>query len=266
MALGPFFLGVKMYKAIMLIIFQFFFSFSVYADKFENCDSFYKYGKPFIADEHNSVDLCNESFALSYNTKEKIPNYAIYTITKESQSKVCKLQPDFRPDPRLPVENQSSNKAYYKNKWDKGHIMPRATSDITCHAETESVYYTNSAPQDYRLNRYSYRILESRIRNFVSYYDMKTYVVTGTVCNGSRYVGDGVCVPEYFYKAIYTPGLDQSLGIILPNKEVKTKTLDDYIIPIKTLEGNLGIRVFDIPESVSLIVGNDIRKFLNGNF
>lgn len=239
--------------------------FPSYANKYDNCDAFYKYGKPFIPSESVSLDLCNESFALSFNTKEKIPNYAIYTITKESHSKMCSLQPDFRPDPRVPDDAQATNDAYYKNKWDKGHIMPRATSDITCNAEIESVYYTNSAPQDYRLNRYSYRILESRIRNFVSYYDLKIYVITGVICNGMRYVGNEVCIPDYFYKAIYAPGLNQSLGVILPNAPVKTSELDEHIVSIKSLENRFGIRVFDIPELVSEKIGVDIRKFLNGS-
>ncbi|SIO96106.1 DNA/RNA non-specific endonuclease [Vibrio spartinae] len=219
----------------------------VYADCFPHDN----YGIP-----EGDTLLCHESFEVGYNRKLREPDWTAYQLTKESVEKSCSSNPDFRPDPAIPESEQANDDDYDDNVWDKGHLAPRANVDVSCNAETESVYYTNAAPQHERMNRVGWRTLEGRINKLVRNLDVPVYVITGVTHNTHDFVEGGTIeIPDKFYKALYIPSLHQSIGFIYKNEELLTENLVNGVRSLATLEYEIGMKTFHVSDDEKAVVG-----------
>ncbi|MDW6094068.1 DNA/RNA non-specific endonuclease [Vibrio rhizosphaerae] len=200
--------------------------------------------------------LCHESFEVGYNRELREPDWTAYQLTKESVEKSCSSNPDFRPDPAIPESEQANDDDYDDNVWDKGHLAPRANVDTSCNAELQSVYYTNAAPQHERMNRVGWRTLEGRINKLVRNLNVPVYVITGVTHNTHEIVEGGTIeIPDRFWKAIYIPSLQQSIGFIYKNEELLTDNLFIGVHSLAALEYETGIKTFDISDDEKVTVG-----------
>lgn len=203
--------------------------------------------------------LCRDSFEVGFDSKNKIPAWTAYRITQSSVDPICDKNPGFKADPYVPTHFQATNDDYKNNPWDKGHITPRATADVTCKAEVQSVYYTNAAPQLDKLNRYGWRMLEEEVRELAnSMGEEPIYVVTGTIYSGNEKTPNGVAIPEMFYKVLYIPSLGQSIAFVFPNAPLKMskKALSRGVMSVAAFESKYNLQPFKIPDSQKELVGD----------
>jgi endonuclease G len=81
------------------------------------------------------------------------------------------------------------------------------------------------------------------------------YVVTGPVLrSGLPTIGDGVSIPEYFYKALYDPGENRAIGFLLWNEGSK-QPLRSFVVSVDSLEILTGLDFFpSVPDSIEAVV------------
>jgi len=123
----------------------------------------------------------------------------------------------------------SDNGDYYKNPWDRGHLVPAASQNCTYPMIKETFNYLNCALQYYTLNQGVWRELEEVEREWASKYKV-TVQVKVAFGEGSKQLNTGAVVPEGFYKTII---LDNGLFVYeyyFPNIDPVHKDYEKYQI------------------------------------
>jgi len=123
----------------------------------------------------------------------------------------------------------SDNGDYYKNPWDRGHLVPAASQNCTYPMIKETFNYLNCALQYYKLNQGVWRELEEVEREWASQYKV-TVQVKVAFGEGSKQLNTGAVVPEGFYKTII---LDNGLFVYeyyFPNIDPVHKSYEKYQI------------------------------------
>lgn len=92
---------------------------------------------------------------------------------------------------------------YYKNVYDKGHMIPAASFDCTDILIKKTFSYLNCALQNEDLNRRSWKYLENHERDVAELYG-QAHIIIIVDFNGSKRLGTGAMVPSGFYKEIRT--------------------------------------------------------------
>ncbi len=151
--------------------------------------------------------------------------------------------------------------------------MAPAANMLNERAMEESFYLTNMVPQvGPNMNRGIWAELEGIVRKW-SVSRGKVIVVSGPIFDvNSKTMGSSdVWIPSYLYKVVVDPNTGDSIGFIMPNRQIitrKTKsvdngnilypqtqainaencsrvcTLDDFIVPVAKIEDFLGIDFF----------------------
>lgn len=189
----------------------------------------------------NIVNIKHTYYTISYDTTLKAPLMVYYLQTKKHALSTIdidrKLVASFLKDTSVNSEHQADYSDYkhynssHSDKLDRGHLAPYSAFDFDTLAAIESMYYTNTAPQHYYLNRYPWMRLEQYIlRKLATKYDT-IYTWTGCIY-GNKYMND-IAIPEYFWKIVYYDGKYKAW--IAKNDNSKNKDYRKYEIPIKDL-------------------------------
>ena len=113
---------------------------------------------------------------------------------------------------------------YKSLTYDKGHLAPNDDFRFDSISQIESMYYTNSTPQNRYLNRGTWKSLENHVRELAKLY--KVEVWTGCVY-GKKYSGS-LLVPKYYWKIVRYNGVYEAYK--LPNIKPKYKDYKLYLI------------------------------------
>ncbi len=231
-----------LFKISMLIVTL---GFTSYSWAFQ-CGSHTSFGVPSSADQL----LCRQGYALGYSYEHRGPAWVQYLVSKESVEASCSSQPNFRNDPDIPEEYQSTSHDYTNSGYDRGHMAPRATVDFNCASETESVLYSNASPQDPGLNQVGWKKLEENVRSWAEQ-RQNLFIITGAIFHGNKRIRDRVSVPSHYYKIIYDPARKESISFLFPNEPLATYDLDRGIVTLSEIS--------DL-SSQSLSLMFDVRK------
>jgi DNA/RNA endonuclease G (NUC1) len=123
----------------------------------------------------------------------------------------------------------SDNGDYYKNPWDRGHLVPAASQNCTYPMIKETFNYLNCALQYYKLNQGVWRELEEYERELASKWNVVVEVKVEFNEN-SKKLNTGAVVPSGFYKTII---LDNGLIVYeyyFPNIDPVHKSYKKYQI------------------------------------
>ncbi|MFT3839155.1 MAG: DNA/RNA non-specific endonuclease [Myxococcaceae bacterium] len=171
---------------------------------------------------------------------------------------------------------------YASSGFDQGH--QRAAEDsVDDTAMNESFLMTNMAPQTPELNRMSWRVIETGVRQLVQATGAKATVNTGSLfvdANGKplpdaqiQKIGkDGVAVPTYSFKTVlleYPDGHKQAMAFVMPNrKDLPVKgdasmrqLIRGSMMPVSKLENMIAAQQGTAPGSVKLypeLTGSDV--------
>ena len=124
----------------------------------------------------------------------------------------------------------SDNGDYYKNPWDRGHLVPAASQNCTYPMIKETFNYLNCALQYYKLNQGVWRELEEEERTLASQYNKVIVQVQVEFNENSKKLKTGAVVPSGFYKTII---LDNGLLVYeyyFPNIDPIHKDYEKYQI------------------------------------
>jgi endonuclease G len=171
----------------------------------------------------NDQIVKRNGFILSYNESHEQANWVFYKLTPEDvKCDNAKRKNYFKVDYNISTESATLTD-YKGSGYDRGHLKPAA--DATCSQElmNETFLMSNMSPQHPSLNRGMWKTLEGYVRTLAEGCD-SIYVYTGGVLKDDlKKIGDGVSVPQTFYKVIYEfkDGKMTTLCFLLPNKKVE---------------------------------------------
>ena len=203
-------------------------------------------------------------YILSYLEDFEQAEWVYYVLTPKMLRGRVRRTNDFRVDTKVST-GSASNKDYKYSGYDRGHLAPAGDMKISNLAMNESFLYSNISPQSPLLNRDKWKSLETLVREWAS--EEKIHVVTGGILvSGLQEIGNnGVDVPKYFYKIIYSPNKDKMIAFILPNEKCKMD-LKEYVVTVDKVEELTNIDFF--PQLVDEIEENLESKidFTNWTF
>jgi len=227
-----------------------------------------------VAPMKSDVVLCKDEFLVGYDVDHRIPDWVAYKLTKESVEKYHQRSDFFVPDRGVPKGGSAALSDYARSGFDRGHLAPSASIDVSKEAMEQSFHLSNIAPQLPNLNRRGWKVLEARVRDLAIEYGT-VYVVSGTQGNyrkigealsATKANADGriktgalpnlglmldnhVSIPAYFYKAIYIPSINRSGVYIIPHQGMDGLEVNAYLFPLDVARTLLQVSLFESTNS-----------------
>ena len=190
--------------------------------------------------------LQRTGYTLSYDSKNKTPQWVAWELTKEETKGKEERSTEFYPDPDV-VGTQVVTYDYSHSGYDRGHMAPAGDMKWNKQAMQESFYMSNICPQDHNLNTKDWNDLEMKTREWARQYG-KVYIVCGPIYTGKRneYIGEHrVKVPDAFFKVILINDSKKqcALGFLFEN-EAGENPLEKYLVPVDRIETITGMDFF----------------------
>ena len=207
------------------------------------CPKFYVDGEaPAIVNEKlatKTKELCFEAFGAMHSGISKTPLWSAEYLTRDNLGKKVSRKDVFHEENRLPANERAELNDYSRSGYDRGHMTPSADMP-TESAQAESFSLSNISPQDSNLNRFLWSNIESATR-YLAKKEGSLYVITGPIYKGTlKSIGNGVLVPTYIYKIIYSPKQQKASAYFVNNEPGK----EYRVISVKELEILSGINFF----------------------
>lgn len=210
---------------------------------------------PVLGDRDTAIYNEEGRYTFLYRPSCKISRWVAYKLTFSDMTGDADRSDAFRPDPRLEVYGWPSamNADYKGSGYDRGHLLPSADRKCSEAANRATFLYSNMAPQLPKLNRGAWKALEEKLRGLTEDYDT-LYIVAGTVMSSRRHtIGDGVAVPDLFFKAVALRRADDFEGVayVMPNDagRLQGRKYDDFEVTVDSVERLTGLDLFPkIPE------------------
>ena len=172
-------------------------------------------------------------YTLSYIEEHEQAEWVHYLLTKEMIDGPAKRKDNFKADP-LVSTGSASPKDYVKSGYDRGHLAPAADMKIDDVSMSESFYMTNMSPQAPSFNRGGWKKIEALVRTWAK--DEDVYVTVGGILTKDlKKIGEGVSVPEYFYKIIFNPKNNTVIAFYTPNAKL-VNPIETYVVTVDEVE------------------------------
>lgn len=244
-----------------------------------NCSNHYPMGAPqVVTSEAEKVNrrafyTCQANYATMHDPQTKNPVWVSEVLMgSQQQNSFIKRVDNFAPHPQLPKQVQATLNDYRGSGFDRGHMAPAADM-ITPEAMNESFYLSNMIPQvGPNMNRTIWADLEGLVRKWSEKRGM-VQVITGPVYSAQPYkMGTSqVWIPNALYKVVLDLQTNESIAFMIPNRQIVTRktktldqgnpsfphtqdknsvncgkicTLDNFIVPLQTIEEQTGINLF----------------------
>lgn len=209
----------------------------------DHCSSQLPFGIP--KSTKSTKIICRTAYVVSYDNTAKIPEWVAFIVLPE-HSVGCEPRRPFSQDYSLPITERATTKDYVSTGFDIGHMADAATMSWDRDIETESFILSNTVPQTPSLNRGVWKMLETRTRAW-AYSGRSLSIYTGSIYDKeSHKIGNGVVVPDKFYKIIVDNTTKQSIAFVFDNEPQVNKNLKDFIVTVLEIEKETGIE-FPIP-------------------
>lgn len=164
-----------------------------------------------------------EGFSVSFNPEHRVPNYVVWELTREEMQGDVPRSNDFHPDPD--VEGSPTLADYRRSGYDRGHMAPAGEMKWSAKAMYDSHVLTNMCPQDRKVNSGRWKTIEGLEQQWVMA-DSALIIITGPILSDeiTRKIGEGVSVPERFFRIVFSPYVDppRAIAFIVPNMYTPT--------------------------------------------
>lgn len=194
--------------------------------------------------------FCYQGYAVGYSHGLKIPLWAAYRLSNESANGAnVDRQDDFRMNSEVPLEHSSTTADYRGSGYDRGHMAPSGSIDFSAAANSETFFLSNMVPQRPGFNRDGFGhegvwgFLENEVRDWVRERD-EIYVISGAIASGQNTIGEGVSVPEAFYKIVIDLQEAESIAFLMPHEDDLRDRASEFIVSIDRIEEITGLDLF----------------------
>jgi len=188
------------------------------------CTQFVPFGqpshiKPNLPDKPDGTVICRDAYILESDTIAKIPVWVSYVLTPSRSIGCVPRSNSFAADQSLPSNKRADPKDYAGSGYDTGHIANNGDMSWNAKVEQESFILTNMTPQTAKLNRGSWKLLESDVRAWAYERNHALLIYAGPLyhTNVDKKIGiDQVDVPYAFYKIVVDLQTHEVLPFIFP--------------------------------------------------
>ncbi len=195
--------------------------------------------------------LKREGYTVSYNVRERQPNYVAWVLSPARVKGSARRCSTFFHDPELSDDERSTLDDYRSSGYDRGHMCPAGDNKWSSTAMIESFYLSNVCPQKHTLNGGSWRVLEEACRKWVGQRNENIYIVSGTVFKKDerKLIHRRVRVPAYFFKTLLCldKGHEKGIGFIFCN-DTSDQPVEQHVCSIDSIEKLTG---YDLYASLS---------------
>ena len=210
-----------------------------------------------------SILLSRKRYTVSYNVKNKIPDWVAWQLYFEHSEGPYKRLGTYLEDYSVPTPRATDND-YRGSGWSHGHMCPAGDNKWDEDAMRESNLLTNICPQDGRLNSGLWNKIEQDCRKWAKKYGV-IYIVCGPVLLNKEHetIGENkVVVPEAFFKVVLCMNpKPKAIGFVVRNN-AGTKKRDQFINTIDEVERITGIDFFPaLPDDIE----NEVESYSNIN-
>jgi endonuclease G len=196
------------------------------------------------------------NFSVSFCEEYRLSEWAIYyKDAYPSEYVYSRKGLNFKKDPNLNGRD-GGNIWYYKNIYDKGHLVPAMHMSDNDESLKETFLFTNCTPQHESLNRGVMRELEKKMKQWNNEFG-RVAIITGWIVEESldlMYNGPPpyMPIPKYYYKVFVDISNNRSIAFLIPNKK-STNSLMEYVVSIDYLESVTGLDFFyKLPDDLEL--------------
>ena len=219
--------------------------------------------------DRSELILYRKGYTVSYNRKNKIPNWVAWQLTPNRLEERCSRTNKFLTDPD--ITDGVTTKDYKGTCIDRGHMCPAGDNRWNKQAMIESFYMTNICPQDHNLNRGDWKDLEEACRMWANK-EGRIYIVCGPILYNKKHrtiSKQRIVVPEAFFKVILCMGKSpKAIGFIYKNTS-GNYPLDTYVNSIDEVEKITGIDFFpSLPDNLETKIERqyNITSWKNNKF
>lgn len=203
---------------------------------------------------------CREGYAIGYNYQLKSAEWVAYKLESQPEGEGVDRTDDFRVDPKIPAEFQTTPDDYDEPVYHQGHLANSESIDTSVVAISETFYMSNMVPQLPTHNTGIWKGLENRERKWANKRS-SIFVYAGPLYIGQiEHIGaNQVPVPSHLWKAIYDPEKNEAITYVIEHKPLYTRDLDKYLKSVDYIEALAGIDLLSqledsVETSIELIV------------
>ena len=208
----------------------------------DQCKVHSPYGWPQSAQPWQPI--CRQAFLVGYDAQAKLPRFVSYTLFPQNALGCVARTNAFVAD--ASITNGPTPQDYVGTGYDKGHAAPDGDLSWDQQVEYESFLMTNMFPQAGSLNRGIWKLLETSIRGWaVQQNNAFTIFVGGIYNNQDKRIGNGVVVPNAFYKIVVNNNTGAVAGWYFPHVAPYPNLGNDltkFRVPIGQIEQQAGIK------------------------
>jgi len=162
---------------------------------FAGCLNLYPYNKPIKIE--GTTEYCNSFYVSLYNEDTK--SLILTSEILKPNGHGVERSNIFRVDQRSKSKVNTGD--YSNSGYDRGHMVP--AGDSTTDKEMRDTFLmTNITPQEPKLNRLSWKVMEEEVRKRVQDSGKPKHVVTGAIYKTNTEM-NGIPVPSAYYKIVY---------------------------------------------------------------
>lgn len=215
------------------------------------------YELPRLIELQEEQILVREGYTTSYNKNTKNANWVAWHLTRDhtsgpwSRKGISYIVDEDVKGPRQELEDYNTTTLPI----DHGHMCPAGDNKWSAKAMEQTFLLTNMCPQNSALNRGDWEELESRCRGWANHYG-EIWIACGPIFNkGYKIIGNGVGVPDAFYKVILRTGKEpKALGFIYPNDGTHHK-MTHYLLSVDDVEEITRIDFFyNLPDDIETMI------------
>lgn len=207
----------------------------------EQCQVHSPYGFPQAG---NVQALCQQAYLVGYDPAAKLPKVVTYTLLPQNAIGCVARTNAFVANQF--IQNGPVPQDYAGTGYDKGHMVPDGDLSWDQQVEYESFLMTNMAPQAGSLNRGIWKLLETSVRGWaVQLNQPLTVYVGGIYSAGDKVIGNGVVVPNRYYKIVINQATGEVAGWMFPHTPPYPNLGNDltkFRAPINGIEQQAGVK------------------------
>jgi endonuclease G len=198
----------------------------------------------FAQTQRQVVPICREAYLVAYDAPVKIPAYVAYTLLPQNALGCWPRTNAFVADKSVP--NGPTPSDYAGTGYDKGHAAPDGDLSWSQIVEYESFLMTNMYPQHGSLNRGIWKLLETSVRGWAVQRNQSYTIYVGAIYGaGDGYIGNGVIVPNAYYKIVINNSTAEVAGWMFPHTKPYGNLGNDltkFRTMISTIQSSAGVQ------------------------
>ena len=198
----------------------------------------------FAATARPTTLICREAYLVAYDAPVKIPAYVAYTLLPQNALGCFPRTNAFVAD--ASVQGGARPDDYAATGYDKGHAAPDGDLSWSAIVEYESFLMTNMYPQAGSLNRGIWKLLETSVRGWAVQLNQPFTIYVGAIYGqGDKTIGNGVIVPNAYYKIVINNATKQVAGWRFPHVAPYPNLGNDmtkFRVPLAGIQAEAGVK------------------------